>query len=1822
VLTFAVEGDSRFAIDADGTTLKLVRNVLNHEQTPVFQLEITATDQFGAIYKQNVPITILDVNEAPAITSGPATVTIKEGFTAVATYAGTDPDDGAVLSYSLASGTDQALFTIDAATGVLAFIAPQDFETKTDFNRDGIYNVVVAVSDGTFTATQAVKVYVADVQEAGTNTLYTTKINFQPASSTIPEGYFADTGKAYNDVDDYGWVTEASVADGTANGTIPDAIDIYFNANVGAMNDRKTAGLDPRLTSYAHFEFPLAPAGSAQSWAWEHALANGTYIVKVAIGDTAGQLDSDYHLNIEGQQFIEPFVPLATFRTTLVTGVVTVTDGRLTLDSIGGDNTEIQYIEIEQLADVTPGDGRPVEADYSSFLDAVSTVGGEPARLLSQATNINPNASFAVDVNIVFSGDGPDGNTINPNTVRLFESLTGKEVLGTANTSAGFDTIVFTPNTALKENTAYNLIIDGVKTVLGEDFLPFSTSFATGLNPQGSTGEAAFIKTDTDVSFGFYSGLVISPDGSKLYASSIIGTITRWDIDPATGSLSNEQTFAPEGLAFRAIIGITFDPNDPNTLWISNNDPLGTANADDFTGKISRISIDDNDVAFTGTVQDYIVGLPRSVRDHLTNSLSFRTDPATGETHLYVMQGSNSAQGNPDNAWGNRPERLLNAAVLEIDPNRDVSGGPINVQTQDPNVVLPAGAGAQVGYYNPYAADAPVKLYATGVRNAYDLVWHSNGHLYVPANGSAAGGNAPDDPRTPVNEAILGVDTQDDYLFDVREGFYYGHPNPLRNEYIVNGGNPTAGTDPNQVGQYPVGVTPPPNYGGTAYDFSRNRSPNGAAEYISDVFGDSMQGNLLVVEYSGGNDIVSIKFDAQGRVITDDVTSLVDAAGNTITFADPIDLVTDATGRIYVASLADGKISLLTPTTRDPSPPQDRILEAENAVLVGAKVAANQPSFTGSGFVDFTNSVGAGESITWTFDVAVAGIYRVGFRYALSSSPNNIAGRGLTFTLNGQNEGTLDFMPSGSSFRTWSVESLEAELHVGTNTIRLTSIGASGANIDSLLISPAPLQELNTRPEVAGTQADLSFAQGAPVAFVLRDVLVSDPDQGDEATYSARLKGGADLPSWLQFEPGTQTFSSSGAAPPGVYEIEIRADDGQDLSIGAVVFSIEIVRQFNVADVDGDGTLNAADNDDDGDGVPDTRDPFQEDPSNGLATPVTEGRRLVYDFSSRPFGADPGFNGFGITGFHISGARTPEQLGLGSTALSVVNGALHIENAASGDVASNDLIYGAQFGIDPIARRINISATFDHPYDTRVSTANANWRGVNFGIKIGTGDNQNYVKLVLEGQSPTGAFIQMETKENNVRIDAESLAYGRSATANPGPAAYRAADADDKVNFRFEIDTVLGTLTAFWSIRNGADGLPNATTITGQSQTITLGGDLLKAIQGDYQLLGNGGTLVDSGLAVGIIASSRGATDQLDVDVLDITVEGLVTDPDITLVNKQSALLGARGIFNYIQDPLANNQGLPTPRAYHDTEVITIRNDGQDTLHVTGLDLFGPFKFLDASDLQPFTLLVGESRDIEIQFDDNPVLFDPEITRIFTGRLTVLSDDPDEPETQAELAGWWAPVPEVEGPESNFNQLMEILGLGTRADQSKFDNFDIYEKAGPDEVLAPYWKIAAGYSQVTVTQIAALHDISTASFFVTEPGNGAKTGNILAPLIVHDEQYNQSYLPIRTNGATGTVTFNNAYIPDAWAGDDYFGIRIAGQFSDPRLNTDGPGKLPPGVEAQRGHFIRFFEAKDESGDVIANTYVVVQDYQGINYDYQDNVYLIQGITPVTELLIG
>jgi hypothetical protein len=313
-------------------------------------------------------------------------------------------------------------------------------------------------------------------------------------------------------------------------------------------------------------------------------------------------------------------------------------------------------------------------------------------------------------------------------------------------------------------------------------------------------------------------------------------------------------------------------------------------------------------------VQDYVVGLPRSIRDHMTNSLAFGGDGA-----LYALQGSNTAMGAPDAAWGNRPERKLSAALLRIDTGA-IASPPVDVKTEEG------------GTYNPFAAGAPVKIFASGIRNGFDMVWHSNGRLYVPGNGSAAGGNTPATSSplptscqsridSGTNGAYTGpsvpgltnvATTENDWVFRVVQNGYYGHPDPARCEWVMNGGNPTSGTDTAEVPAYPVGTAPDRNYRGIAWDFGAHYSPDGSLEYKSNAFSGALRGKILVTRYSAGDDIVALTPGGPNLDITGANIGIAGLTG----FTDPLDVVESPTGNgnLYVSELGANKITLLRPT--------------------------------------------------------------------------------------------------------------------------------------------------------------------------------------------------------------------------------------------------------------------------------------------------------------------------------------------------------------------------------------------------------------------------------------------------------------------------------------------------------------------------------------------------------------------------------------------------------------------------------------------------------------------------------------------------------------------------------------------------------------------------------------------------------------------------------------------------------------------------------------------------------------------------------------------
>jgi len=528
----------------------------------------------------------------------------------------------------------------------------------------------------------------------------------------------------------------------------------------------------------------------------------------------------------------------------------------------------------------------------------------------NNSTGVSRDAFIATDLNLVDAG--VNSSTLKKN-VTLTRQADGKVISANVNTTGGGDAIVLTPLVLLDRNTTYIFnVTPGVKDTAGRTFTAYTAKFTTGTAGGVSNPNVRFDQVKMTNGTGYaWTSVAIGPD-HRLYAGTYSGYIVRYDIldDGTLGASKTIKTvITNNGNDNRLITGMAFGSKKGSklSLFVSHGQS-SLLGSQDWSGKITKI--------YGSNLQKYsdlVKNLPRSYKDHLTNQAALGPDGA-----LYVTQGSMTAMGAPDTTWGMRKEHLLSGAVLRLDFPKLAAwpGGVVDAKTEGSSY-----------RYSPFTKSAPITLYATGVRNAYDLVWTTDGHLYAPTNGSASGGNAPSGAppykgnridaaingpyNAPAVSGINGLPTQDDFLFDIVQGGYYGHPNYLRDEYILNGGNPTSGKDKAEVVQYPVGTNPDRNYRGFAWDFGRNRSPDGVIEYKSNAFNGALKGKLLVVQYSGGDNIVVLSRDSAGKITSAD-QHIIGFEG----FTDPVDLIEDpATGNLYVAEYGGSQLTLLRPDT-------------------------------------------------------------------------------------------------------------------------------------------------------------------------------------------------------------------------------------------------------------------------------------------------------------------------------------------------------------------------------------------------------------------------------------------------------------------------------------------------------------------------------------------------------------------------------------------------------------------------------------------------------------------------------------------------------------------------------------------------------------------------------------------------------------------------------------------------------------------------------------------------------------------------------------------
>ena len=880
-----------------------------------------------------------------------------------------------------------------------------------------------------------------------------------PRRGPVPAGYLKDFGQGYGlrtGTDQgtglfYGWILQddSSPLDLTANG-----------------RDRNRAAIDQRLDTFVHMQYgditPQGTNGNLQPGRWEIAVADGLYEVELSVGDQPSGVnyDSTHAINVEGAVAIETFNSSAADEYETATVIVGVSDGRLSIDAVGGQNTKINYVHITEVPDAPH----------------VTTM-----RPLNRSLGFDPTDGVSADISVPGSGVGVDPNSLDGN-VKLFDVLTGSEVPSTVGTSGGNDNISLQPDSDLTPGRQYRFVVTTAVTAddaAAAPFIPYVSLFTAG-EPVGPPTTGTF-EPLTGVSFDrveqlaargdIIASMAFGPDG-KLYSTSIGSGIHRFDV-AADGTLSNRTKVGPAEIDGRAIIGIVFDTSLPEGelgVWITH----ATANigneSQEWGSKVSYLSGPNLE-----TIRDIFINLPRSKKDHLSNSIGYGPN---GD--LYFLQGSNQAAGDPDGAWGDRGEKLLTAAMLHFSPTHPLvqaakaGGAPIDVRTD------------AIGGYDPYATNAPLQLYATGIRNAYDFVFHSNGHVYVPTNGTAGGGNSPGvnvSPNTgiPTSAQRLGqspgdytaacltrrIDgapytagdvpaitnhaVQEDHLYDVVQGKYYGHPNPERCEWVLHSGNPTAGQDPfERAGgsNYAVGVQPDPNYAGYAYNFGYNKSPNGTLEYTSNTFGGQMKGRILVVRFSNNNDIVFLQPDeTTGAIlgaqlqdgIQDVPNSTIGGVGN---FKDPLEIIEDpSTGNLYVNQYDQGGSGQGLFLLRVPAGQEAPGIDASDDELVfSATVSAQRP--TDDRTIEVTND--SPGSITLSATIAAATSNSAVTDYAVT------AGNGATLASGETTTVTVRFDPTQAGNRNAVLRLTDGDAAVDVGLFGIAASAYEGGNEPTL----------------------------------------------------------------------------------------------------------------------------------------------------------------------------------------------------------------------------------------------------------------------------------------------------------------------------------------------------------------------------------------------------------------------------------------------------------------------------------------------------------------------------------------------------------------------------------------------------------------------------------------------------------------------------------------------------------------------------------------------------------------------------------------------------
>lgn len=416
-----------------------------------------------------------------------------------------------------------------------------------------------------------------------------------------------------------------------------------------------------------------------------------------------------------------------------------------------------------------------------------------------------------------------------------------------------------------------------------------------------------FVRKSFNVDFP--TSMVWGPD-DRLYVTELFGTVHALAFDQNM-NLINDQVINSlvNSVGPRLTLGITISPfSTPSNveLWVAHSSP-SIDNGEANSGMVSRLGGQNFQ-----TVEHVITGLPRAIANHSINSIHF----GPNDNRLYIAMGGNTGAGAPNQSnseFGQRAEQPLSAAIIVADVFAASFDGTC---ANNSNI------------YGPPPCD--VVTYATGLRNSYDFVFHSNGRMYATDNGLGVTGTYPPKPQ-PVctgfgNTASYqngghNPGAQPDLLLLIEDGSYYGHPNPYRDECVFKDGSYQ-------------GVAPLPNYEPPLFNLGDHKSSNAIIEYsgVEGCVGEFLNNQLLITNYSVGDDIFRVLLNETG-------TGVVEGGPLVGGFNDPLPLAQAPNGTLFVGEFGGNKLTTLQPISlgcwQFLAPMPTPILDAAGAAING-----------------------------------------------------------------------------------------------------------------------------------------------------------------------------------------------------------------------------------------------------------------------------------------------------------------------------------------------------------------------------------------------------------------------------------------------------------------------------------------------------------------------------------------------------------------------------------------------------------------------------------------------------------------------------------------------------------------------------------------------------------------------------------------------------------------------------------------------------------------------------------------------------------------------